>query len=89
MALPVKKVPDPCSRGGGYSHLFDHELLELLHDLAQTEPLESGQALQEPAPRFHQHDVDFHLLPDAWMDHLSHINTHTHTHTLTFNEKNL
>lgn len=26
--------------------------------------------MQEPAARLHQQYVDFHLPPDAWMDHL-------------------
>ncbi len=41
-------------QGFEYFYLFDHKLLKLCYYLTQTEPLESGQAVQEPAARFHQ-----------------------------------
>lgn len=56
--------------GSEYSYLFGHELLKLIYYLTQTKPLKSGQAAQEPTSCFHQQQVNFHLPPDAWMDHL-------------------
>jgi len=51
-------------------YLFGHQLLKLDHNFMHTEPFESRQAVQKPAACFHKQQVDLHLPPDAWMDHL-------------------
>lgn len=68
------------------SNLFGHELLKLIHNLAKTEPLQAGQAVQEPTAHLHQQQVHLHLPLHTWVDHLEHTSDYLNIRIWLMNE---